>query len=103
MMADLIDRQAALEEIASLQITINGLREGKTILQEALTAYRKAVLAEIEAVPTVDAVEVVRCKKCIHAQWSKKNKAYYCNRRWALHKVRERDYCSYGARRKDDG
>ena len=56
MMAELIDRQAALEEIASLQITINGLREGKTILQEALTAYRKAVLAEIEAVPPVDAV-----------------------------------------------
>lgn len=34
------------------------------------------------------------------AKWSERSKAYYCRRRWAMHKVRERDFCSYG-RRKD--
>lgn len=49
-----------------------------------------------------DAVKVVRCKQCVHSKWSKKNKKYYCQRRWAMHGVRERDFCSYGKRRDND-
>ncbi len=53
----------------------------------------------IDLAPTIDAVSAVRCKRCRHAKWSEKNKAYYCQRRWAMHKVRERDFCSYGERK----
>lgn len=41
---------------------------------------------------------VVRCKSCKFVGWSKKQKAFYCKRHWTMHKVRERDYCSYGRR-----
>ena len=44
-------------------------------------------------------VPVVRCKSCVYAKWSMRNHSYYCQRRWAMHKVRERDFCSYGRRR----
>ncbi len=43
---------------------------------------------------------VVRCKSCKFAGWSKKLGSLYCRRHWAMHKVRERDYCSYGCRAK---
>lgn len=45
--------------------------------------------------------KVVRCKSCIHATRSEKNNAYYCKRRCAMHKVRERDFCSYGKRKEN--
>lgn len=44
-------------------------------------------------------VPVVRCKSCVYAKWSERNQSYYCQRRWAMRKVRERDFCSYGKRR----
>lgn len=56
----------------------------------------------LDHAPTIDAVPVVRCKSCIHAKWSEQNKAYYCRRRWAMHKVRDRDFCSYGKRKDGD-
>ena len=86
-MADLIDRQALIANLNRF----------------APEHYNALINNLITKEPAVDAVKVVRCKKCIHAQWSKKNKAYYCKRSWTMHKVRERDFCSYGARRKDDG
>lgn len=42
---------------------------------------------------------VVRCKSCKFSVWNEKNKQRYCGRKWAMHKVRERDYCSYGIRK----
>ena len=92
-MADLIDRAALGIGKANPKIFENA---------EYAKGWNSAIEI-LRAAPAVDAVKVVRCKKCIHAQWSKKNKAYYCKRRWALHKVRERDFCSYGERREDDG
>ena len=95
-MADLIDR-AALDK--DIEETVRfSVKEGVAFAE--MRGANK-ITDRIKAAPAVDAVKVVRCKKCIHAQWSKKNKAYYCKRRWALHKVRERDFCSYGVRRKD--
>lgn len=48
---------------------------------------------------TLDCITVVRCKSCRNAVWSEKEKSFYCKRRWAMHKVQERDYCSYGRRK----
>lgn len=60
------------------------------------------VKSMVSAVPAVEGVtSVIRCKSCVYAKWSKRNQSYYCQRRWAMHKVRERDFCSYGRRKED--
>ena len=68
-------------------------------LNEPVMVVRKKT---IDAIPAADVAPVVRCKSCKHSKWSDKNKSYYCKRRWAMHKVRERDFCSYGKRRTDE-
>lgn len=55
--------------------------------------------AIINAPSAEGVVPVVRCKSCVYARLSERNQSYYCQRRWAMHKVRERDFCSYGERR----
>jgi hypothetical protein len=61
------------------------------------TTSLQCVERAIENAPTVDVVEVVRCKDCKH---------YYhgtCTNDFALNLMRENDYCSYGERRSDNG
>ena len=56
---------------------------------------------ELDKAPTVDAVEVVRCKDCI---WYEKGKNYmpYCNNYVSLmDHVGDETFCSYGERRKE--
>ena len=53
--------------------------------------------------PTVDAVEVVRCRDCKHYKPQKKsahweNRTNYCNRIVTI-KVQPYDFCSYGERK----
>ena len=57
--------------------------------------------------PTVDAVEVVRCRDCKHYKPQKKsahweNSVNYCNRVVTI-KVQPYDFCSYGERKDGDG
>ena len=65
-----------------------------------------AVLDSIDAQPTVDAVEVVRCKDCKHYGWEQEPCHGRTQRFCRLHKglvVVYRDtFCSYGER-KDNG
>ena len=61
------------------------------------------VLERIDAAPTVDAVEVVRCKDCKHYKPQKKSahrepRANYCNRIVTI-KTHPYDFCSYGERK----
>ena len=61
---------------------------------------------DILTAPTVDAVEVVRCRDCKHYKPQKKsahweNRAYYCNRVVTI-KVQPYDFCSYGERKEGD-
>ena len=71
-------------------------------------AFLKAVgTKEIDRTPTIDAVEIVRCKDCKHYMPQKKsahweNRANYCNRVVTI-KVRPDDFCSYGERKDGDG
>ena len=56
--------------------------------------------------PTVDAVEVVRCKDCKHYKPQKKSahwehRANYCNRIVTI-KTQPYDFCSYGERKDGD-
>ena len=57
------------------------------------------------AAPTVDAVEVVRCRDCKHYMPQKKsahweNRANYCNRIVTI-KTQPYDFCSYGERKNE--
>lgn len=61
----------------------------------------EAAIKEAQWFPDSDIVSVVRCKSCIHATWVEKNGIYYCKRKWIMSKVRDRDYCSRGARKKE--
>ena len=57
------------------------------------------VKAEIDATPTVDAVEVVRCKDCEY-HVSDDDVGYECGYFGVY--TRPDDFCSYGERRSDE-
>ena len=64
------------------------------------------VVDMLESAPTVDAVEVVRCKDCKYYKPQKKsahweNRANYCNRVVTI-KVQPDDFCSHGERKGGD-
>ena len=60
----LIDADDVAKKIMSLTLTATGIRDGKRVLLELLSKYREGILQVITKQPTVDAVEVVRCKNC---------------------------------------
>ena len=69
-------------------------------------AYGYVDAKQISEAPTIDAVEIVRCKDCKHYKPQKKsthweNRANYCNRIVTI-KVRPYDFCSYGERMDGD-
>lgn len=53
----------------------------------------------VELLPTVDAVEVVRCKDCAHCNYDPSAEIYKCERRCIPERVSEVDYCSHGEKR----
>lgn len=55
--------------------------------------------AEIDDAPTIDAVKVVRCKDCYHAEDDITH--MFCV--YFHHKVYEDDYCSNAVERREDG
>ena len=62
-----------------------------------------AVISVLEKAPTVDAVEVVRCKDCIgKAHWYKNNYGCTICGVSGLFVVEDRDFCSYGERREGE-
>ena len=69
--------------------------------------YIKAVgTHEIDKAPTVDAVEVVRCKDCIHRHYVDMGEeigAIGGCRLFATPMMTCNDFCSYGERRTDNG
>ena len=54
-----------------------------------------AVLDSIDSQPTVDAVEVVRCKYCKYFGLNDKN-VPYCYNRFGLNDPEPNGFCSYG-------
>lgn len=102
-MADLIDRQAAIK------LLFDGFAEywelpclpSDIIIQRNVGEVRD----EIKALPTVDAVEVVRCKDCKHQEECMKQLVFWGRdhvlemNTYQYHKL---DFCSYGERRTND-
>lgn len=54
-------------------------------------------------IPSVDAVEVVRCKDCKHYEYSDRLERLVCgyHRGWWVG-MNENDYCSYGERKDNE-
>ena len=89
-MADLIDRAALIEMFTPL-------------FYNASDIEAEAVIEKIKIVPVVDAVEVVRCEKCIwRTTWIKSADyaADICGMSGMFPRG-ETDYCGYGERRTD--
>lgn len=55
------------------------------------------VVRYLNTLPTVDAVEIVRCKDCKRAYRDKYSGVYFCRER----QVRSEHFCSYGERKTD--
>ena len=65
----------------------------------------QSILEAIDIAPTVDAMEIVRCRDCKHYMPQKKsahweNRANYCNRIGTI-KTQPYDFCSYGERKNE--
>ena len=85
---------------------MNDLISKSALKQDLLkrSFYPVIVKHALEDAPTVDAVEVVRCKDCIGKATWYKNKAYgvdICGLS-GLFVVEDADYCSYGERKDDE-
>ena len=61
--------------------------------------YPEDIISSIENAPTVDAVEVVRCKDC---KWYYKNSIGSDDCLMFALDVKSEDYCSHGVREKDN-
>lgn len=58
---DLISREEAIDVVRSLQVTLGG----KGIFHPEA---KKSVIGVLDDLPTIDAVEVVRCEECTFAR-----------------------------------
>ena len=91
-MADLIDMEKLLDQFLNLYAVRN--TDQNAIMDEVCMMLIKA--------PTVDAVEVIRCKECIgQSTWFKdaENGCNVCGMS-GMYPKGEFDFCSYGDRRK---
>ena len=88
----LIDGNELYRKLSGLNMALTGIRSGKSMLNVFLKEYLKGVLDTVEAQPTVDAVEVVRCKDCCN-----RTKSRWCN--LLMMDVEDDSFCSYGKRR----
>ena len=68
--------------------------------EEAVWA-KEDCLTEIEAAPTVNAVEVVRCRECVHYEMGVCLKIYDdgAASKYAWQERKPDDFCSYGERK----
>lgn len=99
-MADLIDRQALMDAFRKhMRERLD--REG-CISEESCKACERGCLWRriVAAAPTVDAVEVVRCKDCKHM--GLRFLGQYCTVWGEYNGMGEEGFCSYGERKEDN-
>ena len=107
----LIDANALLEHIEGTEwYTINYKGEASHGSPCEEVAWYKAtdIYSAIDNAPTVDAVEVIRCRECEY--WNTEEKSYFgtkcrCERfslvGYSENYMLPNDFCSYGERRTD--
>lgn len=107
---ELLKKTAELEAEALEQVvkyyTSEDLEEWRS--WSATLAERTAFKHDIMDTPTVDAVEVVRCKDCVYCKrfndvwYSPKRDELLCTRYVETYHTTENNYCSWAERKKDD-
>ena len=104
-MAEYIERQALIKAYVDLCLARSRLaksRKGAAFYQGDLLPETELTDKEwmrlINATPTIDAVEVVRCKDCKYY-----GDEHFCPLRSLADYTDPNDYCSMGERREDDG
>lgn len=109
MMAEYIERQALIKAYVDLCLARSRLaksRKGAAFFQGDLLPETELTDKEwmrlINATPTVDAVEVVRCKECKSFGVYECSGNGYCKHNNGLGDPEPDDYCNYGERREDD-
>lgn len=97
-MADLIDRDALMADIATSVVF-----SGRTSRNAEMRGANK-IIDRIKAAPTVDAVELVRCKNC------RKRHTWECAMHYESDDGKEQygwendnDFCSWAERKDGDG
>ena len=100
----LIDANALAEEVWNIAMYIFGVRNGKTLIKEYLEKYRDSVMKKIANAPIVDAVEVVRCKDCMHYIKLLENGndyrcSIFCGCYDRPYPTEADDFCSYGVKK----
>ena len=95
-MADLIDRQALTEDMYHRAFET----DDDTMWQSGCWVRYRAIEEVIKKQPSIDAVEVVRCKDCKHNSLKRMSGNTYCDLGIGMSQLY--DFCSLGER-KDDG
>lgn len=96
---DLISREAALNATKMVYIECIFV-DGKGYEEALLDATGVVLKKDIEALPAVDAVPVVRCKDCTcKSVWIRtEHRRYYCGIS-GMYPKSDNDFCSYGERK----
>lgn len=71
-------------------------------LQKEYQKERGKRLLLIDVAPTIDAVEVIRCKDCKFGVYEKGRGIYHIRCEILEFLFQDDDYCSYGERKEDD-
>ena len=96
----LIDANELKWKLGQVKLYVPWLRFGKAIMGVILESYRGAAFNEIDNAPTVNAVEVVRCKDCknyIYSSFAMGMRCKHDGVEWG-----KDDFCSYGERKDND-
>lgn len=96
-MTRLIDSDSLLRKIHD---TAEGLADCDQ--QNAAWALRKYAVRDIMDAPSVDAVEVVRCRDCKHYEIHKPKVLENCERNGYIIPMKSDDFCSFGERKLND-
>ena len=99
----LIDANALKTKVFNLTLYVQGLRFGKTVINNILESYRRGVFEEIDNAPTEDAVEVVRCEKCRYYEKAEYDDGYKMVCRLLKRQTAYNGFCYCGAKMDGDG
>lgn len=75
------------------------LEQWSEVYTDAETWHRCIEISTINSQPTIDAVEVVRCKECIYAENARVNEKGFTICEASNMEITENDFCSYGERK----
>lgn len=81
-------------------IDANALKEAwkDVAIDGATLSYIYGLFKSVDDAPTIDAVEVVRCKECRHRVHDEERGLYYCEMYYGQGDVSDENFCQWGER-----